>query len=138
MSQDVMYPTTSDLLPENYDADLKRIRFILSENNSAVLVSKPHLEVWQKYAADLAEYQDRLIIRFTIGSFNNELLKLLEPKAPLFEERLECLKLMYQQGYKTSVSIECWGRLERTDYGGTEYGASGSFMSFHRSTSPLL
>jgi len=32
----------------------------------------------------------------------------------------------------------CWGRLERTDYGGTEYGASGSFMSFHRSTSPLL
>lgn len=106
MSQDIMFPTTSDILPEWYEPYRRRIHSILSAGYSLVLVSKPHQEVWEKLANELLNFQDRIIIRFTIGSQDNALLKLLEPGAPCFEERLECLKIMHAAGYRTSVSME--------------------------------
>jgi len=41
-----------------------------------------------------------------MASEDNDLLRLLEPGAPCFEERLECLKIMHGAGYRTSVSME--------------------------------
>lgn len=43
MTQDIMYPTNSDILPEWYEQNRKRILSILSdeEEYSLVLVSKP-------------------------------------------------------------------------------------------------
>jgi hypothetical protein len=106
MPQDIMFPTTSDILPEWYEAYLKRINSILSAGHSLVLVSKPHIEVWDKLSRELAAHKDRIIVRFTMASQDDELLKLLEPGAPRFEERLKCLKIMHGAEYRTSVSME--------------------------------
>ena len=108
MTQDIMYPTNSDILPEWYEENLKRILSILSDEAeySLVLVSKPHREVWEKLAKELVNFRKKIIVRFTIGSQDNDLLKLLEPGAPSFEERLKCLKIMHRNGYRTSVSME--------------------------------
>lgn len=106
MKQDIMFPTTSDIFPEWYEQYRRRIHSILSAGHSLVLVSKPHIEVWEKLAKELAPYKDKIIARFTIGSMDNDLLRLLEPGAPCFEERLECQKLMHGAGYRTSVSME--------------------------------
>lgn len=106
MSQDIMFPTTSDILPEFYEQYLKRIKSILNDGHSLVLVSKPHREVWDKLVTELAPYKDRVIVRFTIGSQNDELLRVLEPGAPTFEERFYCLRLMFENGFTTSVSME--------------------------------
>lgn len=101
-----MFPTTSDILPEWYPQYLKRIKSILNDGHSLVLVSKPHFDVWGKLAEELLDYKERIIIRFTISSQNNELLKLMEPGAPFFEERFGCLKLMHSKKYATSISME--------------------------------
>ena len=101
-----MFPTTSDILPEWYEQYRRRIHSILSAGHTLVLVSKPHVEVWQKLAKELANFQDRIIVRFTMASQDNDLLKMLEPGAPCFEERLECLKIMHGAGFRTSVSME--------------------------------
>lgn len=106
MAQDIMFPTTSDILPEWYEQYRRRIHSILSAGHSLVLVSKPHLEVWEKLSGELLNFQNRIIVRFTMASQDNNLLRLLEPGAPCFEERLECLKLMHRAGYRTSVSME--------------------------------
>lgn len=42
----------------------------------------------------------------TITSNNNQLLKMYEPNAACFEERLECLKYLYENGFRTSVMCE--------------------------------
>lgn len=106
MSQDVMFPTTSDILPEWYEQYRRRIHSILEAGHSLVLVSKPHREVWEKLAKELDYAKARIIVRFTVGSMDNDLLRLLEPGAPRFEERFACLKIMHKAGYRTSVSME--------------------------------
>ena len=50
--------------------------------------------------------QNNIQFRFTISSCNNEILKYWEPNAPPFEERLSCLKMAFEKGYVTSVSME--------------------------------
>lgn len=106
MCQDIMFPTTSDILPDFYEPYRSRIVSILDAGHTLVLVSKPHFEVWKKLANELINYRDKLIVRFTMGSHDDDLLKLLEPGAPPFNERLECLKIMHAVGYRTSVSME--------------------------------
>jgi len=46
------------------------------------------------------------MFRFTIGSLDDEVRRHWEPGAPAIEERLQCLKLAFEQGYATSVSAE--------------------------------
>ncbi len=50
--------------------------------------------------------KDLVEFRFTIGSINDEVLSLWEPEAPEYKERLQCLKYVHEQGFKTSVSCE--------------------------------
>ena len=47
-----------------------------------------------------------MTFRFTIGTTDEAIAKILEPNAPTPEERIACLKHAYESGFTTSVSAE--------------------------------
>ena len=102
----VMFPSSTDITPNTIDASLEVLKKLLKAKNEVLIVSKPHLEVIKVLCAELKEYQEHILFRFTIGSANTDTLKLWEPGAPSFEERLSALRYAYQHGFSTSISLE--------------------------------
>jgi len=102
----IMFPSSHDITPSNVDDCVSVLLKMLKARNEVVIVSKPRVSVAEKLIGALLPYRDQIIIRFTIGSTSNEVLRFWEPGAPTFEQRLESLKLAYNAGYKTSVSCE--------------------------------
>lgn len=105
----VMFPSVHDITPMTLVYCLRVLKFMMEfEGNSIefLIVSKPHLRCIKSLCEDLAEYKDRILFRFTIGSADDAVLKFWEPGASSFGERIECLKYAYEHGFKTSVSCE--------------------------------
>lgn len=102
----VMFPTTHDITPTTLPACLTVLKHLLEGGNNVLVVSKPDLSCIKKICKTFADYQDRILFRFTIGAFDEALLKYWEPKAPSFKSRLASLKHAFEKGFKTSVSIE--------------------------------
>lgn len=102
----IMFPSAHDITPFNVDEYIRVARLILEKGNKLLIVSKPRLECIAKLVCFLCEYTDQILFRFTIGSMSSRTTAFWEPGAPSPEERLKCLKLAAESGYKTSVSIE--------------------------------
>jgi DNA repair photolyase len=85
---------------------LKFLGQILESGNEVLIVSKPHLCVVKSICSIFAEYKDKILFRFSIGSIHSETLKFWEPGATDFSERIECLKYAFEKGFQTSVSCE--------------------------------
>lgn len=105
----IMYPTLHDITPYYLKESIVAIRTMLEKGNKVLVVSKPHLECIHQICNEFNEYpklKENILFRFTIGSSDNRLLKFWEPNAPLFEERFTCLRKSFNEGYKTSVSME--------------------------------
>ena len=102
----IMFPTRHDISPQNLSACAVYLERMLSVGNEVLIVSKPHLGCIQFICEAFKQYQKQIMFRFTIGSVHNSVLKLWEPGAPRFEERLNSLKFAFEFGYKTSVSCE--------------------------------
>ena len=102
----IMIPSSHDITPQHIDEALIIINGLLSANNDILIVSKPHFECIKKICEKFEIYKEKILFRFTIGSSDNRILKFWEPGAPTFEERLECLKFAYANGFSTSVSCE--------------------------------
>jgi DNA repair photolyase len=102
----VMFPTTHDITMENMEHTLPVLGRLLKAGNKVLVVSKPQVQVIERIILDFDKYKDQVLFRFTIGSKNDEVLKLWEPGAPSFYERLSALGMAFWQGWKTSVSME--------------------------------
>lgn len=105
----IMYPTTHDILPEIMDDCFKVIENMLNANINVLVVTKPHFEVIKKLISKFPnnkEGEPQIILRFTIGTNDDDLLAFWEPHAPKFQERLKALQLAYKKGFNTSVSME--------------------------------
>lgn len=101
-----MFPSTHDIHPENQVAFLKTCLEILEKGNDLLIVSKPTFESIEYLANKLTGYQDKIEFRFSIGSMDDKITQRWESNASLFNERIDCLKLVFLMGYKTSISIE--------------------------------
>jgi DNA repair photolyase len=102
----IMFPSSHDITPVNLDKSIVFLKKLLDVGNEVLIVSKPHFECISKICQECSKYKSKILFRFTIGSADNSVLKLWEPNAPSFEERLNCLKYAFEQGYATSVSSE--------------------------------
>lgn len=102
----IMFPTTHDITPATLAACAVYLERMLSAGNEVLIVSKPHFECIQFLCEVFKRYKDQILFRFTIGSAHDKVLKMWEPNAPTFEERVESLKLAYNMGYQTSISCE--------------------------------
>jgi hypothetical protein len=103
----VMFPTQHDITPSLLSACMKTIEKHLAAGNRLLIVSKPHL-----YCIDAVtemvpdKLKDRILFRFTIGSYKDDILSFWEPGAPCFGERVASLKMARRRGFETSVSAE--------------------------------
>ena len=102
----IMFPSTHDIAPRNLDACVRVLKRMLEAGNNVLIVSKPHLDCVTGLCAELAEYRDQITFRFTVGSADDAVLKLWEPGAPSYTERLATLKHAHERGFETSVSCE--------------------------------
>jgi DNA repair photolyase len=102
----VMFPTQHDINENNLEVCLKTIKNILQPGNKILIVSKPNLKCIKRLCNEFVDYKDNILFRFTIGSASNDTLLLWEPNAPSFDERLDALKLAFNENYYTSVSSE--------------------------------
>ena len=102
----VMFPTTHDITPNSLAVCMDQIQLILDGGHEILIVSKPHLECIAAICERFKDCKKKILFRFTIGSASNATLKLWEPGAPSFDERLASLKLAHRLGFETSVSCE--------------------------------
>lgn len=102
----IMFPSSHDIVPEFKYECFKIIDKLLNAGNSILITSKPHYSIIKELCEKFHNWKNKIQFRFTITSFNNDLLNFWEERAPNFEERLESLKYAYNMKFKTSVSIE--------------------------------
>ena len=108
MAGRIMFPSSHDIVdvPDIREACLNTLGKLLESNNEVLVTTKPRFSIIKQIDKLYSGYKKNLQFRFTITSTDNSLLKFWEPNAPLFEERLESLKYVFDRKYRTSVSIE--------------------------------
>jgi DNA repair photolyase len=111
----VMFPTTHDITPHNFDACLIVLRKLLDAGNEVLVVSKPHLIVIKALVRFLVDHPEHVMFRFSIGSLSESLREYWEPGATSYDERLGCLCLAWHHGFATSVSAEPLLEYDRVD-----------------------
>ena len=102
----IMFPSTHDITPSNLNYSIQHLHNILGAGNEVLIVTKPHLEVIERLCKEFADYKDKILFRFTIGSKNSEILKFWEPNATSYEERKKSVIHAFVKGYQTSMSGE--------------------------------
>jgi len=102
----IMFPTSHDITPDTYGMCSSVLRKLLRAGNDVLITTKPSLSCVEDICKEFKPYKDLIQFRFTITSQNDETLKKFEPGAPLYLERMEALIHAFNEGWKTSVSIE--------------------------------
>jgi DNA repair photolyase len=102
----VMFPSSHDITPNNINEAMIVLKKILEAGNEVLVVSKPNYDCIKKIYDTFTNYKDKILFRFTIGSYDNDVLKFWEPNAPSLNERMKSLKYSFNNGYNTSVSCE--------------------------------
>lgn len=102
----VMFPTTHDITESNLADCLTVLKKMLQAGNQVLVVSKPHLFCIQRLCEELKDYRQQILFRLTIGTSDDAVLSFWEPNAPAYHERIESLKWVKLQGFRTSVSCE--------------------------------
>lgn len=102
----VMFPSSHDITPKNIEEAMIVLRKILDADNEILIVSKPHYDCIKRICDEFTDYKNKILFRFTIGSYDNDVLKFWEPNAPGLNERMKSLKYAFISGYNTSVSCE--------------------------------
>ena len=105
-SGDIMVPSSHDITPGNLEVAMPVLEKLISNGNNLLLVTKPNFECTRRIVDAFIDRKNHLKFRFTIGSANSAVLKLWEPGAPSFEERLKSLQYAFESGYSTSISCE--------------------------------
>ncbi|MFA6258961.1 MAG: radical SAM protein [Candidatus Paceibacterota bacterium] len=102
----IMFPTTHDIQPEHADKWFPFLQAMLANGNHVLIVSKPNLASIRMICDKLINYRNQIEFRFTIGT-DDELTRMYwEPEAPSVGERIRCLQLAHEAGFRTSVSME--------------------------------
>jgi DNA repair photolyase len=106
----VMMPSTHDITMDNVRAIAFAARDVLTAlcRHTVLLVSKPRFRAIATLTGDNVVYanRDSIMFRFTLGSLDDKVLKLMEPGAPGVAERLACIGLAVQRGFRVTVSAE--------------------------------
>ena len=102
----VMFPSSHDITPGNFDACMIVIEKLLLAGNELLIVSKPHLACIRAICYSFKAYRDKIVFRFTIGACDDDILSFWEPNAPRYEERKASLRYAFETGFETSVSVE--------------------------------
>jgi DNA repair photolyase len=102
----VMFPSSHDITPNNLNACLTVLGNLLDSGNRVLVVSKPHLECIKAICERFEAFKDRILYRFTIGAYDDQILAYWETNAPVYDERKASLIHAHESGFQTSISVE--------------------------------
>jgi len=102
----VMFPSSHDITPNNLNGCLTALRCLIIVGNKMLVVSKPHLDCIKQFCEMFRPYRRRILLRFSIGAFDDRILSYWEPNAPGYKDRKACLEYAYNADFRTSVSVE--------------------------------
>lgn len=102
----VMFPSSHDITPFNVKEYIRVANLILGKGNRLLIVTKPNFECIRKLLMELVDWVDQILFRFTIGTVDPAVSRFWEPGAALPTERLDALRMAWNTGFATSVSIE--------------------------------
>jgi DNA repair photolyase len=103
---EIMFPTSHDITPFNLEVCVNKIREIVEAGSTILIVTKPNIKCIRRILAEFGQYKNLITFRFSIGSTSSTVLKNWEPHAPSYNHRMKCLKLAFDEGFKTSLSAE--------------------------------
>lgn len=102
----IMIPSSHDITVSNLDRSVEVLFALLESGNKVLVVTKAHPYCIDRLVTVFESHRADMEIRFTIGSPDSSVLRVWEPGAPSFEERLEALRRAFDAGFVTSVSCE--------------------------------
>jgi len=102
----IMIPSSHDITPGNIEIALAVIKKLLENGNELLIVTKPNYTCVKQIIDQFDSFKSAIQMRFTIGSVSDDVLKLWEPSAPVFKDRLRSLRYAYDKGYSTTISAE--------------------------------
>lgn len=102
----IMFPSMHDITPSYLPLYTKTLRNLVEADNQVVIVTKPRIECIRTICEQFQDCKNVLLFRMTITSLDDNLSRLWEPGAPLPYERVAALRLAFESGYQTSVSVE--------------------------------
>jgi len=101
-----MFPTAHDITPQTYMYYSVVLLRLLRAGNEVLITSKPSIVMIKMLCKRIMMWTDKVQFRFTITSMNDSLLKYWERSAPNYQNRKDSLIYAFNEGFKTSVSIE--------------------------------
>jgi len=102
----IMFPSSHDIFMDYIDDYISTCKKILDAGNQLLIVTKPRLDCIKKIMTDLKDYKNDILFRLTITSNDQNILNYWESNAPSYTERIKCLKILYENKFQTSVSLE--------------------------------
>lgn len=105
-----MFPTTHDIFPSNVDKYIERCEEIMKKGHRVLMTTKARFycvkKVCNHFLRTGEDFKSLFEIRISVSSSNEEILKLWEPNASNYSERIDSLKYAFFHGFKTSISME--------------------------------
>lgn len=101
-----LYPSAHDIRYEDLTFHISFLANFLASGSNIIIVTKPDYYCIAKLCESLEIFKNQIEFRFTIGSYESDILNFYEPNASTFTERFFSVRLVYLKGYKTSISIE--------------------------------
>jgi DNA repair photolyase len=102
----VMFPSSHDITPGNFDACFTVLEKLLARGNEILIVSKPRFECIKWICESFIDYRHEILFRFSITAMDDDLISFWEPGATSYAERKAALVYAVSSGFGTSVSIE--------------------------------
>lgn len=106
------FPSSHDIFVENMVDYVTVCEKMVMARHSIMFVTKPSLASITEYIRLVKEskYCQQLMANtatwITITSDDDDVLKVFEPNAASYQERVECLKLLYKNGFRTAIMCE--------------------------------
>lgn len=105
-SKVIMFPSSHDIFDEYIDEYITVAKKMLTAGHTILIVTKPRLTCITKLISELKEYNKSILFRLTITTNDETAAQYYETNAPPISERIESIKLLFENGFRTSVSIE--------------------------------
>jgi DNA repair photolyase len=102
----IMFPSSHDITIDTATYCIAVLTKILQAGNEVLITTKPNLAIIVRICIELKRFRKQIQYRFTITSIDDKILKFWEPNAPDYDDRMKALTYAYENGFKTSVSIE--------------------------------
>ena len=105
-SKVIMYPSSHDIFNDYLDKYIETAINMMNAGHTLLIVTKPRLDCIQQMINKFKNYKNKILFRLTITTDDDNIVNYYEPNAPKISERIECIKLLFENKYRTSVSLE--------------------------------